>query len=242
MPRIPKSTTSTPGRAATREASSTPKPSSPRNRLPIPATRTRSGLHLGGREEEPVPALAEVAPGVVVDQHPDVHTALHVALDHVDDRGPAGERDVEDVAARAAGAASPAFQPVARQRPQLLLGQASVRSRISRVRGSVARISAFSSSVSARMFSASSPSISPPSNRSPGDSGAIRGWSSRMIGDGEHRVVAHQHRPRPDVRAARGLRGRHEAPAAQHRVRRAHRVPQRLLTRTARPTASCCGS
>ena len=45
------------------------------------------------------------------------------------------------------------------------------------------RISAFSSSVSAMMFSASSPSISPPSNRSPGDSGAIRGWSSRMIGD-----------------------------------------------------------
>ena len=40
------------------------------------------------------------------------------------------------------------------------------------------------------MLSVSSWSISPPSNRSPGLSGAIRGWSSRMIGEDEHGVVA----------------------------------------------------
>ena len=111
----------------------------------------------------------------------------------------------------------------------------SVRSRISRVRGS-ARISAFSSSVSARMFSASSPSISPPSNRSPGDSGAIRGWSSRMIGDDEHRVVADQHRP-----ACRRSRSRRASVADTKRPPRSsvcveqQRVPQRLLAVAAHP-------
>ena len=46
-------------------------------------------------------ALAEVAARVVVDQHADVHAALHVALDDVDHRGLAREREIEDVAARA---------------------------------------------------------------------------------------------------------------------------------------------
>ena len=46
-------------------------------------------------------ALAEVAPGIVVDQHADEHAALHVGLDGVDDRGLARQREVEDVAARA---------------------------------------------------------------------------------------------------------------------------------------------
>ena len=79
------------------------------------------------------------------------------------------------------------------------------------------------------MFSASSPSISPPSNRSPGDSGR----DPRMVLEDdrrrEHRVVADEHRPRADVLAARRLRRRHEAPADEQRVRRAQRVPQRLL-------------
>src|SRR4029079_10626045 len=60
---------------------------------------------------------------------------------------------------------------------------ASVRSRISAARGSDARISAFSASVRLRMLRTSVWSISPPSKRSPGLSGAIRGWSSRMIGE-----------------------------------------------------------
>ena len=46
-------------------------------------------------------ALAEVAAGVVVDQHADVHAALHVALDDVDHGGLARQREIEDVAARA---------------------------------------------------------------------------------------------------------------------------------------------
>ena len=46
-----------------------------------------------------MPALAEVAPRVVVDEHADEHAALHVLLDRVDDRGLAGQREVEDVAA-----------------------------------------------------------------------------------------------------------------------------------------------
>src|SRR6185437_394157 len=53
--------------------------------------------------------------------------------------------------------------------------RASVRSRISRARGSESRISRRSCSVIARMFSTSIWSISPESNRSPGLSGAICG-------------------------------------------------------------------
>ena len=50
------------------------------------------------------------------------------------------------------------------------------------------------------MFRTSIWSISPPSKRSPGLSGAIRGWSSRMIGEDSSvrgRRVADEHRPRP---------------------------------------------
>ena len=100
MPRMPKSATSTPSKH-TRRASSHPNPSSPRKTLPIPATSTRSGDDLLRREEEAMPALAEVAARVVVDQHADEHAALHVGLDDVDDRGLAGQREVEHVAARA---------------------------------------------------------------------------------------------------------------------------------------------
>ena len=70
---MPKSTTSTPAGSArrpSRSASATPKPSSPRKTLPIPATRIRGRrdggrpssalerLDLVGREEEAVPGLA----------------------------------------------------------------------------------------------------------------------------------------------------------------------------------------
>ena len=140
-----------------------------------------------------------------------------------------------------AGAASPAFQPVARQRPQLLLGQ-GLGALQDLPRARVARISSFSSSVSARMFSASSPSISPPSKRSPGDSGR----DPRMVLEddrrGEHRVVADEHRPA--CRRSRNPEPRSPTRSArrQQRVRRAQRVPQRVLARLARSTASCCGS
>src|SRR4029079_14201392 len=66
----------------------------------------------------------------------------------------------------------------------------SVRSRISAARSQDARISAFSVSVRLRMWRTSIWSISPPSKRSPGLSGAIRGWSSRMIGEDSSRSVA----------------------------------------------------
>ena len=82
-----------------------------------------------------------------------------------------------------------------------------MRSRISRVRGSVARISAFSWSVSARMSRTSSRSISPPSNRSPG----LRRDPRVVLEDDrrrQHRRLVDQHRPaaraatRPSTRPA----------------------------------------
>ncbi|WP_222709738.1 hypothetical protein [Microbispora sp. CSR-4] len=62
-------------------------------------------------------------------------------------------------------------------------GRSAARSRISAARGSVTRASRFSSSVRVSVRSVSSSSISVESNRSPGLSGAMAGWSYRMIGE-----------------------------------------------------------
>src|ERR687897_977210 len=86
IPRIPKSTTSTPSgslRPESRPTTSTPKPSSPRKMLPIPAMRTRLGI--GGlrverhdliwREEESVPqdvGVSQVSARVVLQRDREV--------------------------------------------------------------------------------------------------------------------------------------------------------------------------
>ena len=62
-------------------------------------------------------------------------------------------------------------------------GSPSSRSIRSAARGSVARASRFSSSVSAIVRSVRISSISVASNRSPALSGAISGWSYRMTGE-----------------------------------------------------------
>ena len=241
MPRMPKSTTSTPvGRDTRRRPARTPNPSSPRNTLPIPADQHPQRHDLLGREEEPVPALAEVAARVVVDQHADEHAALHVASRPTSTTAvlPASARSKTSPPARGRSFTRvPTGSPTASTAAPRSVPRCAPGSRACAGR---ARISAFSSSVSARMFSASSPSISPPSNRSPGDSGAIRGWSSRMIGDESIASSPTSTGQRADVLAAGRLGRGDEAPAAQQRVRRAERVPQRLLAVARPPTASCC--
>ena len=99
-----------------------------------------------------------------------------------------------------------------------------------RARGSASRISAFSASVRPRMLRISSWSISPPSKRSPGLSGAIRGWSSRMIGDdstvssavadehGPHALVAARSAARPQRRRRIGQRDEAPRPCAAPRA------------------------
>src|SRR5207237_9409679 len=64
----------------------------------------RAGLPLGGREEEPVaelPVQAQVAARVVVGDDRQRDPSLHVLLDRLDHRGPARQRQIEDVAAAA---------------------------------------------------------------------------------------------------------------------------------------------
>ena len=76
-------------------------------------------------------------------------------------------------------------------------GMSSQRSTIAAARGSVPRASAFSSSVRVRTRSARISSISVASQRSPSLSGAIAGWSYRMIGDDSTTsavAVADEHR------------------------------------------------
>src|SRR5918997_971159 len=110
---MPKSTTSTPSgssRPASRLTTSTPKPSSPRNMLPTPATRMRllmSGLglwvqryNLLGGEEEPVPRHAippQVPSRVVLQRHRDIDLVLIILLYVLDERSLSGEREVHDV-------------------------------------------------------------------------------------------------------------------------------------------------
>src|SRR5215212_7660153 len=98
MPLIPKSFTSTPSgnsRPASRFTTSTPNPSSPRNMLPMPATRMRLLMRkhrrnlqvqrfdfLGG-EEEPVTEYAilpQVPPRVVLQHHRNIDPVLVVLL------------------------------------------------------------------------------------------------------------------------------------------------------------------
>ena len=67
-------------------------------------------------------------------------------------------------------------------------GSPSSRSIRSAARGSVARASRFSSSVSAMVRSVRISSISVASNRSPALSGAICGWSYKMIGEDRTRL------------------------------------------------------
>src|SRR5918998_3121517 len=110
---MPQSTTSTPSgnsRPASLLTTSTPKPSSPRNTLPMPATRTRSLMgylevqrfDLLGREEEPVPeeaVLSQVAARVVLQRHRDVDP-LFVVLFYARDEGDLPlEGQVHDVSA-----------------------------------------------------------------------------------------------------------------------------------------------
>src|SRR4028118_219636 len=109
---MPKSFTSTPsgsGRSASRRTTSTPKPSSPRKMLPMPAIRTRSGLmrrlqiqglDLFGGEEEPVPeeaAFPQIPPRVVLEGHGDVYPALVILLYALDERDLSLEGEVHDV-------------------------------------------------------------------------------------------------------------------------------------------------
>src|SRR5918998_1096522 len=108
---MPKSLTSTPSgnsRPASRFTTSTPKPSSPRNMLPTPATRTRllignlevQRLDLLGREEEPVPeeaVLSQVAARVVLQGHRDIDPVLVVLLYALDERDLPLEGEVHDV-------------------------------------------------------------------------------------------------------------------------------------------------
>ena len=68
------------------------------------------------------------------------------------------------------------------RRSQISGGIASTASTTAAARGSVARASAFSSSVSTSVRRLRISSISVPSNRSVGLSGASCGWSARMIG------------------------------------------------------------
>src|SRR4028119_1462678 len=120
---MPKSFTSTPsgnGRSASSRTTSTPKPSSPRRGLPLPATRMRSGLMRGlqiqrldlfGGEEEPVTeeaVLPEVPPRVVLERHGDVDPALVVLLYALDGRDLALEGEVHDVPAGAGPEQDPA--------------------------------------------------------------------------------------------------------------------------------------
>src|SRR5918994_4015011 len=114
-PLIPKSTTSTPSgssRPASLRTTSTPKPSSPRNMLPMPATRMRllmrelrgelqvQRFDLLGGEEEPVPEyaiLSQVSTRVVLKRHRDVDPVLVVLLYALDERGLPAEREVHNV-------------------------------------------------------------------------------------------------------------------------------------------------
>src|SRR5919199_3697179 len=112
---MPKSETSTPSgnsRPASRRTTSTPKPSSPRNMLPMPATRTRLGPtgvlqvkrhDLLRGEEEPVPEgsaiLPQIPARVVLERDREVDPVLVVLLYGLDKRDLAGEREVHDVSA-----------------------------------------------------------------------------------------------------------------------------------------------
>ena len=102
------------------------------------------------------------------------------------------------------------------------------------------------------MLRISSWSISPPSNRSPGLSGAIRGWSSRMIGDDSSvcgrpgsptstgQVPRFSHASAASRSAGRRVGQRHERArlGAQHRVRRAEASAAAPRRGSRRPTAS----
>src|SRR5215217_4213736 len=109
---MPKSATSTPSgssRLASLRTTSTPKPSSPRNMLPTPATRTRLGLihvlriqryDLLGGEEESVAEDAispQVPARVVLQRDRNMDSILVVLLYALDKRDFPGEREVYDV-------------------------------------------------------------------------------------------------------------------------------------------------
>src|SRR5918995_6669666 len=112
---MPKSTTSTSSgssRPASLRTTSTPKPSSPRNMLPMPATRMRlfmsklrgelqvQRFDLLGGEEEPVTEyaiLSQVPTRVVLKGHRDIDPVLVVLLYALDERGFPTEREVHDV-------------------------------------------------------------------------------------------------------------------------------------------------
>src|SRR3712207_4697470 len=101
---MPKSTTSTPSgssRPVSLRTTSTPKPSSPRNMLPMPATRMRllirelrgelqaQRFDLLGVEEEPVPEyaiLSQVPTRVVLKGYRDIDPVLVVLLYGLDER------------------------------------------------------------------------------------------------------------------------------------------------------------
>src|SRR5918995_2590407 len=128
IPLMPKSATSTSSgssRPASLRTTSTPKPSSPRNTLPMPATRMRLGLTSGlglrvqrhdlfGGEEEAVPEDAvpsQVPARVILQRHRDVDPVLVVLLYALDDRDLPGERDVHNVSSGARPEHDPALLP-----------------------------------------------------------------------------------------------------------------------------------
>src|SRR5947209_18432380 len=83
-------------------AISTPKASSPRKMFPMQATRILpltghlmvqlDRLQFFGREKEPVPRLpqhSQIAAGIIVEHDRDVDVVIEVALNRLDDCGPA---------------------------------------------------------------------------------------------------------------------------------------------------------
>ena len=93
--------------SASRSASATPKPSSPRKTLPIPATRIRAGstgsTSSGAKKKRCASwaATPRSRPGSSATVTTRWTRALHVLLDRLDDREPPGEREVQDVGAGA---------------------------------------------------------------------------------------------------------------------------------------------
>ncbi len=298
IPRMPKSTTSTPAAARAARggrATATPKPSSPRKMLPIPATSTRGGaawspaerLDLLGREEEPVPGLArlaEVAAGVVVDvtaswtrpsrscwmpstiatrpsiarsntSPPARGRSTHAAAAPDLDAGRPSTA-VRARAARAPPSAGPLAHraiPKSRTAPCRLISSLrrerlgaleDLRARAGRTRAS--RPSPRRSAL--RMFSTSIWSISPPSNRSPGLSGAIARVVLQDDRRGEHACCGRPARRRAPATRPRcgrpsacsrsslgrvGERDERAAAGAQHGVARAEACARSASSRVA---------
>src|SRR5580698_2562430 len=146
---------------------------------------------------------AQILAGILVQHHGQMQLTFIILLDGLDDRNLSGQREIEDIATRAG--TQPDTRPLLhldarngdalrrsfflkklkfpfvhrRSTPCIFMncstGIASVRSRIWRARSSPEAISSFSSAVRVMIRSVRISSISVPSNRAPGLSGAIWG-------------------------------------------------------------------